>query len=160
MGTCSRGSEDVSAVLGRPPNGDLSMTTLNVPGSVVAEVTVWPSTVEKEYERAWAVGRAVGVCSACCLASYSAIRSSGSGGVGSERGVLEPYRLCSHSLLVGRSSESGVALSGGVVGPAGGKTKGSGCRKLRWFPGRTTGLAEELAAATTAGLHGGDWTCL
>jgi hypothetical protein len=52
MGTCSRGNEDVSAVLGRPPNGGLSMTTLNVPGSVVAEVTVRSSTVENECERA------------------------------------------------------------------------------------------------------------
>jgi hypothetical protein len=150
MGTCSRGSEDVSAVLGRPPNGGLSMTTLKVPGSVVAEVTVWSSTVENECERAWAIGRALEVCSACCLASYSVIRSSGSGGVGSERGVLEPYRLCSHSLLKGRSFESSVALSGGVVGPAGGKTNGSGCGRLRWFPGRTTGLAVGLATATTA----------
>jgi hypothetical protein len=57
MGTCSRGIEEVSAVLGRVPNGGRSMTTLKVPGSVVAEVTVWSSAVEKECERAWPAGR-------------------------------------------------------------------------------------------------------
>jgi hypothetical protein len=126
--------------LGRP-NGARSITTLKVPGSLVTDVTVCSSAVEKECERAWGMGRAPEVSSAggCCAEALSALSPAGSGGggVGSERGVLAPYRLCSHSLLVGRRCESRVALSGGVCG---GKTKGSGWARERWLPGRTAGL--------------------
>jgi hypothetical protein len=55
------------------------------------------------------------------------VGGGGSGGVDSERGVLEPYRLWSHSLLGGRCL-SCVALSGGVCG---GKTNGSGWERPR-----------------------------
>ena len=128
----------MSAVFGRPPNGGRSITTLNVPGSLLSDVTVCSSAVENECERTCAIGRASPVISAgcCCVNALSALTSS-SGGVGSERGVLEPYKLCSQSLLVGRSFESGVALSGGVWG---GKTNGSGWGRVRWFPARTIGL--------------------
>lgn len=51
IGTCSRGNDDVSAVFGRP-KGALSMTTLKVPGSLLSDVTVCSSTVEKDRERA------------------------------------------------------------------------------------------------------------
>jgi hypothetical protein len=68
--------------------------------------------------------------------------SGSGGGVGSERGVLEPYRLCAHSLLVGRSL-SRVALSGGVWG---GKTNGSGWGWPRWLPVRTTGLQSSIVS--------------
>lgn len=97
------------------------MTTLKVPGSWLSVVAVWSSTVENECERTCASRPVVGSAWGCCWKALPSFRS-GSGGVGSEWGVLEPYRLCSHSLLVGRSL-SRVALSGGVWGE---KTKGSG----------------------------------
>jgi len=117
------------------------MTTLKVPGSLLRDVTVCSSRVEKECDRTWASGRApVDSGGGCCVvveASSGPTEGSGGGGVGSERGVLAPYRLCSHSLLVGRRYVSWVALSGGVCG---GKTKGSGWGRERWLPGRLTGL--------------------
>jgi hypothetical protein len=83
----------VSAVLGRP-KGALSITTLKVPGSILAEVTVWSSTVENECDRTCGSGRAPVVVSArgCCVeaSSASTAGSGGGGGVGSERGVLAP----------------------------------------------------------------------
>jgi hypothetical protein len=121
------------------------MTTLKVPGSLLSDVTVCSSTVLNECERTCARARApeLGSAGGCCGEASSAPRiGSGGGGVGSERGVLEPYRLCSHSLLVGRRCESRVALSGGVWG---GKTKGSGCGWWRVLPARTTGLRAEVS---------------
>jgi hypothetical protein len=112
---------------------------------MLADVTVWSSTVENECDRTCAIGRApvVGSAGGCWVEASSApTAGSGGGGVGSERGVLAPYRLCSHSLLAGRRYESRVALSGGVWG---GKTKGSGCTRLRWFPGRMAGLHGEVS---------------
>lgn len=82
----------MSAVLGRP-KGALSMTTLKVPGSMLADVTVWSLTVEKEWDRTCAGGHAPVVSSGggCCVEASSApIARSGGGGVGSERGVLAP----------------------------------------------------------------------
>lgn len=61
-------------------------------------------------------------------------RVSGEGG----SGVRESEKL---SLLAGRRVfSSTIALSGGV---AGGKTKVSGDGRVRWLPGRTTGLNDE-----------------
>jgi hypothetical protein len=131
------GSDPVSAVLGRL-KGALSITTLKVPGSVLAEVTVCASTVEKEREREWATGRGgeVKCAGRCSLKSSSAVTSGSGGEAGSVRvGVLELYRLCPQSLP--SAFGSSVALSGGVWG---GKTKGSGDGRFRWFPARTTGL--------------------
>jgi hypothetical protein len=108
------GNDPVSAVLGRL-KGALSITTLKVPGSVLAEVTVCASTVEKEREREWVIGRGGEVkCAGRCSVNSSSVFTSGSGGEASSVRVrvLELYWLCSQSLLnVLRSS---VALSGGV----------------------------------------------
>ena len=62
MGTCKIGKEPVSAVLGRRSDG-LSITTLNVPGSVLREVC--SSAVEKDRDRMWAIGFD-GVCVCRC----------------------------------------------------------------------------------------------
>jgi hypothetical protein len=118
MGTSRRGREPVSAVLGLA-KGARSMTTLNVPGSVLCEVAiVWASTVEKERERVWAVcrrGESWKGADGCSLAASSLPRS---------RGSFECAVRPSVSLLApGRGSR--VALSGGVCA---GKTKAScGC---------------------------------
>lgn len=131
----------MSAVFGRP-KGARSITTLKVPGSLLSDVMVCSSTVEKESERACGGAREAwgNLASESPFEASSTPRRAGSGGggVGSERGVRDPYRLGSHSLLVGRRCASSVALSGGVWGE--GKMKGSGCGRLRWFPGRTVGL--------------------
>jgi hypothetical protein len=68
------------------------MTTLKVPGSLLRDVTVCSSTVEKECDRTCASGRAPVVESvgSCCVAASSATVGSGGGGNGSERGVLAP----------------------------------------------------------------------
>jgi hypothetical protein len=138
MGTSSSGNEPVSAVFGRPKGG-LSMITLKVPGSVLCEFMVCSSTVEKDRERTWVMGRGgetewVGTCFG---SSPLAFRCSGRA-FSARVGVREPYRLCSQSLLDERCGlGSSVALSGGVCG---GKTKGSGTGRFRWFAARTTGL--------------------
>jgi hypothetical protein len=116
------------------------MTTLKVPGSVVlCEFSVCSSAVEKDRERTWAMGRGgdAGNWADGCLGLSFTWSSSGSRGASVRVGVREPYKLCSQSLLDERALESSVALSGGVCG---GKTNGSGDGRVRWCPGRTTGL--------------------
>lgn len=131
----------VSAVLGR---AERSMTTLKVPGSTLCELVVWPSAVEKERERRWcADGEGGGGESRKAgregLVAWSVFTSVGSGGrVNSGRvGVAESKRVFSQSSLVRRAADSRVALSGGVWGKTG---SGSG-RGVRWWAGRTEGLA-------------------
>ena len=116
--------------MGRRSDG-FSITTLNVPGSVLREVC--SSAVEKDRDRMWAIGfDGVHVSS-----SVITFRVSGEGG----SGVREPEKLSLQPLFVGRRAfSSTIALSGGV---AGGKTKVSGDRRVRWLPERTTGLNDD-----------------
>jgi hypothetical protein len=82
----------VSAVLGRP-NGCRSITTLNVPGSVLCEVTVCSSAVDSERERRCGDGRGGESkwAGRDCLRASSALTSDGSaGGECVTRGVRDP----------------------------------------------------------------------